>query len=258
MKASRLNKVKDMSQATAQLFDLSSERENDHKRNVRIVEAILFASADPVRVEDLQARLPNDADLGRIMSELTDFYSDRGVHLQEIAGGWALRTAQDLSDALHVERVVPKKPTRAVVETLAIIGYHQPVTRAEIENIRGVSISKGTLDQLVEAGWVKPGRRRESPGRPLTWVTTDRFLDEFGLASLDDMPGLDELRAAGFLDKRAAIDTLEGFGHKDTDPDDADPDDADPDEIDPDGVEIEQSQLDPDGGEQAPDIDTQQ
>lgn len=215
MKASRLNKVKNMSQATAQLFDLNAERESDHLRHVRIVEAILFASAEPVRVEDLQARLPNDADLGRVMSELTAFYAERGVQLHEIAGGWAMRTAPDLAESLNVERVVPKKPTRAVVETLAIVSYHQPVTRAEIENIRGVSISKGTLDQLVEAGWIKPGRRRESPGRPLTWVTTDRFLDEFGLGSLDDLPGIEELRAAGFLDKRAAIDTLDGFNHKD-------------------------------------------
>lgn len=206
------NKVKRMSQATAQLFDLGSEREIEHQRHVRIIEAILFASAEPVSADEMQARLPSGADLGRILSELALHYAERGVQVAEVAGGWAMRTAPELAEALHVERVVPKKPTRAVVETLAIVAYHQPVTRAEIENIRGVSISKGTLDQLVEAGWVKPGRRRESPGRPLTWMTTPAFMDEFGLASLDDLPGMEELRAAGFLDKRAAIDTLEGFG----------------------------------------------
>ncbi|MEM8914700.1 MAG: SMC-Scp complex subunit ScpB [Pseudomonadota bacterium] len=228
-----------MSQATAQLFDLGSEREVEHQRNVRIVEAILFASAEPVKPEDFRARLPADADLGRILSELSNHYADRGVQVCELAGGWALRTAPDLSDALKTERVVSKKPTRALVETLAIIGYHQPVTRAEIENIRGVSISKGTLDQLVESGWVKPGRRRESPGRPLTWVTTDRFLDEFGLASLDDLPGVEELRSAGFLDKRAAIDTLEGLRLKDGESED-DPEEVEDEyEADPEGFEAE-------------------
>ena len=209
-----------MSQAAAQLFDLNSEREVEHQRHVRIVEAILFASAEPVSADDLQDRLPKGADLGRILSELTLHYAERGVRVAEVAGGWAMRTAPELSEALHVERVVPKKPTRALTETLAIVAYHQPVTRAEIENIRGVSISKGTLDQLVEAGWVKPGRRRESPGRPLTWVTTAHFLDEFGLATLDELPGVEELRSAGFLDTRAAIDTLEGFGLREDDGED--------------------------------------
>ena len=142
------------------------------------------------------------------MQSLQDDYSDRGVELVEIGGAWAFRTAQDLSDLIVLERNEEKKLSKASMETLSIIAYHQPVTRAEIENIRGVSTNKGTLDILLEQNWIKPGRRRETPGRPLTWVTTNHFLDHFGLEALTDLPGLDELKASGLLDRRPAIETI--------------------------------------------------
>ncbi len=178
----------------------------------RVIEAILFASADPLSVEDLYARLPDGADLGDALSQLQATYKGRGIELVQIDRCWAFRTAPDLSEALTAERTVEKKMSSAALETLAIIAYHQPVTRAEIENIRGVSTSRGTLDLLIDAGWVKPGRRRETPGRPLTWITTTAFLDHFALENLVDLPGLDDLKASGLLDSRPAIDAL---GHGD-------------------------------------------
>jgi segregation and condensation protein B len=139
---------------------------------------------------------------------LQDHYKDRGVNLIDMDGSWAFRTAPDLGGALKMEQEVSRKLSRAAMETLSIIAYHQPVTRAEVENIRGVATHRGTLDALIEAGWVKPGRRRETPGRPLTWVTTTDFLDQFALSSIMDLPGLDDLKASGLLDRRPAIDTL--------------------------------------------------
>ncbi len=177
---------------------------------VRLVEALLFAAAEPMDDAALRARLPDDADLGAILETLAEHYGGRGIHLERVAGGWAFRTAPDLAAKLRVEMPVPRRLSRAALETLAIIAYHQPVTRAEIESIRGVATSKGTLDVLLEAGWVRPGRRRQTPGRPLTWVTDSAFLDHFGLVSLDDLPGVAELRAAGLLDSRPTIATLPG------------------------------------------------
>ena len=132
----------------------------------------------------------------------------RGVNLVEIKNKWAFRTAIDLSDSLNIEVQVNRRLSRAALETLSIIAYHQPVTRAEIENIRGVSTNKGTLDTLMEMGWIKPGRRREALGRPLTWVTTTAFLDHFSLESLMDLPGMDEMKASGLLDRRPAIEIV--------------------------------------------------
>ncbi|WP_442943533.1 SMC-Scp complex subunit ScpB [Nitrospirillum sp. BR 11752] len=175
---------------------------------MRLVEAVLFASAEPVEEAALAARLGPEADLRGILDELQAHYSHRGVHLVAAAGRWAFRTAPDLAPLLQRETEVTSRLSRAAVETLSIIAYHQPVTRAEIESIRGVATSKGTLDILMEAGWIKPGRRRETPGRPLTWLTTPAFLDHFGLESLRDLPGVDDLRAAGLLDARPAITTL--------------------------------------------------
>lgn len=179
---------------------------------LRLVEAILFAAAEPLSIDDLHERLPEGADVGSALMQLQTLYDGRGVQLVEIDRCWAFRTAPDLAEALSIERTVEKKMSSAALETLAIVAYHQPVTRAEIENIRGVSTSRGTLDLLIETGWVKPGRRRESPGRPLTWLTTTNFLDHFGLESLIDLPGLDDLKASGLLDRRPAIDAL---GHGD-------------------------------------------
>jgi len=174
----------------------------------RVLEAMLFASAEPLSMNVMRERLPEGADLGGMLMELQNEYKGRGVNLIELNGTWAFRTAADLGDALQLSKEVQRKLSRAAMETLSIIAYHQPVTRAEIENIRGVATHKGTLDVLIEARWVKPGRRRETPGRPLTWVTTTAFMDHFGLEALNDLPGLDEMKAAGLLDRRPAIETL--------------------------------------------------
>lgn len=183
---------------------------DDHIQRLRLVEAILFASAEPVDQAALQARFGPDVDVPGLLAELAELYAHRGVNLVAAGGRWAFRTAPDLGSFLRTETEVQTKLSRAAVETLAIVAYHQPVTRAEIEGIRGVATSKGTLDILMEAGWIKPGRRRETPGRPLTWVTTPQFLDHFGLESLRDLPGVDDLKAAGLLDPRPALASLPG------------------------------------------------
>jgi segregation and condensation protein B len=169
-------------------------------QQLRLIEALLFAAAEPLGEEALAARLGAEADLPALLAALAETYAGRGVNLVRLAGGWAFRTATDLAEALRVERPVIRKLSRAAVETLAVVAYHQPVTRAEIEEIRGVGLAKGMLDTLVEAGWVRPRGRRMSPGRPLLWVTTPGFLAHFGLDGLADLPAVDELRAAGLLD----------------------------------------------------------
>ncbi len=168
--------------------------------HARLVEAVLFSSPSPVTPKQLRALLPDDADLDAIIKSLTARYANRGIVLVEVGGGYAFRTAPDLTPHLKNTRQVFKKPSRAALETLAIIAYHQPVTRADIEDLRGVATNKGTIDALIQAGWIKPGGRRRTPGRPLTWVTTDAFLSQFDLGSLDDLPGLEELKATGLLD----------------------------------------------------------
>jgi segregation and condensation protein B len=176
----------------------------DHDEATRIAEALLFASAEPLSVDELKGRLPEGADVEGILQELADFYARRGVNLVRVAGRWAFRTASDLSFLLARDVVEQKKLSRAAMETLAIVAYHQPVTRAEIEEIRGVATSKGTLDLLVETGWVRLRGRRRAPGRPVTYGTTPLFLNHFGLDAVDDLPGLEELRGTGFIDGRAA------------------------------------------------------
>jgi segregation and condensation protein B len=180
----------------------------DRFQLLRLLEAVLFASTEPLAEKALKARLPADADLPGLLSELAETYANRGVHLMKTEDRWAFRTAPDMAERLSIERKVNRKLSRAAIETLAIIAYHQPVTRAEIEEIRGVVISKGTLDLLLEIGWIKPHGRRETPGRPVTWATTSAFLEHFGLEGTESLPGLEELRAAGLLDSRAAISTL--------------------------------------------------
>lgn len=175
---------------------------------LRLLEAVLFASAEPLTEKVLASRLPEGADIPGLLGELKDLYANRGVHLMRYEDRWAFRTAPDVAPRLQIEQKVVRKLTRAAVETLAIVAYHQPVTRAEIEEIRGVVISKGTLDHLLEAGWIKPKGRRQTPGRPVTWVTTEAFLEFFGLESTEALPGVEELRAAGLLDARAGISTL--------------------------------------------------
>ncbi len=183
--------------------------DRDHE-NIRILEALLFAGAEPLDEAALLARVPGCSDLGAMLTTLQDHYRDRGVHLVKSGNRWAFRTAPDLAGALRIEQTVQRRLSRAAIETLAVIAYHQPVTRAEIEEIRGVSQSRGTLDVLLEAGWVKPGRRRQTPGRPLTWLTTDALLDHFGLENLKELPGLDELKATGLLDARPAVQAFRG------------------------------------------------
>ena len=189
-----------------------SNTENKAQLHQRIVEALLFATSEPLSIDEIYAYMPEDADVGAAISGLKDIYKERGVELVSIDGRWSFKTASDLSTHLTLQRQEQRKLSRAAMETLAIIAYHQPVTRAEIETIRGVSTGRGTLDILIEAGWVKPGRRREAPGRPLTWVTTPSFLEHFNLASIRDLPGLDELKASGLLDKSVALDSALTMG----------------------------------------------
>jgi segregation and condensation protein B len=168
----------------------------------RMVEAILFASAEPVTLAELVARMPHGADPAEALVHLRKRYEGRGVHLVRVGDAWAFRTAPDLGHLMRRETVETRKLSRAAIETLAIVAYHQPVTRAEIEEIRGVAVSRGTIDQLMEMAWIRLGRRRMTPGRPVTFVVTETFLDHFGLESARDLPGLKELRAAGLLDSR--------------------------------------------------------
>lgn len=168
----------------------------------RMIEAILFASFEPLSLPQIARRLPEGCDAAEALHHLTKRYEGRGVHIVRVGDAYAFRTAPDLGHLMQQEQVESRKLSRAAVETLAIIAYHQPVTRAEIEEIRGVAVSRGTLDQLLEMEWVRIGRRRMSPGRPVTFVVTEGFLDHFGLESARDLPGLQELRAAGLLDSR--------------------------------------------------------
>jgi segregation and condensation protein B len=168
----------------------------------RMVEAILFASADPVTLAELTARMPHGVDPAEALVHLRKRYEGRGVNLVRVGDAWAMRTAPDLGSLMRKETVETRKLSRAAIETLAIVAYHQPVTRAEIEEIRGVAVSRGTVDQLLELEWIRLGRRRMTPGRPVTFVVTETFLDHFGLESARDLPGLKELRSAGLLDNR--------------------------------------------------------
>ena len=168
----------------------------------RMAEAILFATAEPVTVAELNARMPHGADAAEALALLRKRYEGRGVRVVKVGDAWAMRTAPDLGFLMQKETVETRKLSRAAIETLAIVAYHQPVTRAEIEEIRGVSVSRGTVDQLIELEWIRFGRRRMTPGRPVTYVVTQNFLDHFGLESARDLPGLKELRAAGLLENR--------------------------------------------------------
>ena len=181
----------------------------------RMVEAILFASADPVTVKGLESRMPHGCDAAEALAHLRKRYFGRGVHVVRVGGAWAFRTAADLSFLMQKETIETRKLSRAAIETLAIIAYHQPVTRAEIEEIRGVSVSRGTVDQLLEMDWIRFGRRKMTPGRPVTFVMTQTFLDCFGLETTQDLPGLQDLRAAGLLENRVALDAMPLAGMSD-------------------------------------------
>lgn len=181
------------------LFPATAE---DHAQHIRMAEALLFAAAEPLDIDSIAARLPKGADIGAVIEDLQKLYEGRGVNLVRIASKWMFRTADDLAFLMEREAVEQKKLSRAGMETLAIIAYHQPVTRAEIEEIRGVTVSKGTIDVLMETGWVRLRGRRRTPGRPVTYGTTEEFLAHFGLEAIGDLPGLDDLRASGLLEGR--------------------------------------------------------
>jgi segregation and condensation protein B len=182
----------------AEMRVIVGDRERaERAEELRILEALLFAAEEPLDEKTLSARLPEGADVRALLAELQNEYASRGVNLVRVAGKWMLRTAGDLSWLLTREAVVPRKLSRAAIETLAIVAYHQPVTRAEIEEIRGVTTSKGTLDVLLETGWIRLRGRRKAPGRPVTYGTNEAFLSHFGLEALADLPGLDELKGAG-------------------------------------------------------------
>ncbi len=187
----------------------------------RMVEAVLFASATPVTVAELNDRMPHGCDAAEALVHLRKRYEGRGVHVARVGDAWAMRTAPDLSFLMQTETVETRKLSRAAIETLAIIAYHAPVTRAEIEEIRGVSVSRGTVDQLLEMEWIRFGRRKMTPGRPVTFVVTQDFLDHFGLESARDLPGLKELRAAGLLDNRPPPGAMPQGGEGDMDRDEA-------------------------------------
>lgn len=200
------------------LFDAPPMAEQE-----RMVEAVLFATSEPVSVRDLEARMPMGSNAKEALEQLRKRYKERGVHVVKVGDAWAMRTASDLGFLMQRETVETRKLSRAAIETLAIIAYHQPVTRAEIEEIRGVSVSRGTIDQLLEMEWIRLGRRRMTPGRPVTFVVTSEFLDHFGLESARDLPGVKELRAAGLLENRPPPGVLSAGAEGDEDEDEDQP-----------------------------------
>ena len=175
----------------------------ERERQIRLIEALLFSAKTPLSAEMISKQIPEVEDITGLLGEIAAHYSERGVNIVNVAGGWTFRTAPELAPILRRETEVQRKLSRAALETLAIVAYHQPVTRVEIEQIRGVTVSKGTLDILFDMGWVAPRGRRRTPGRPVMWVTTDVFLEHFGLAEIEDLPGVEELKAAGLLDSSA-------------------------------------------------------
>lgn len=206
----------DIEEKEESLFDAPPMAEQE-----RMIEAVLFATCEPITLKELEARMPHGCDAGEAMVHLRKRYEGRGVQVAKIDDGYALRTAADLGFLMQKETVEVRKLSRAAIETLAIIAYHQPVTRAEIEEIRGVSVSRGTVDQLLELEWVRFGRRKMTPGRPVTFVVTQSFLDHFGLENARDLPGLKELRSAGLLENRPPPGTVPvlGEGEEEEDPD---------------------------------------
>jgi segregation and condensation protein B len=171
----------------------------DRREQLRILEAVLFAASEPLAEAYLASHLKSDDDVPALLEELKGFYASRGINLMRVAGKWAFRTAEDLAYLLERHAVEQRKLSKAAMETLAIIAYHQPVTRAEIEEIRGVAVSAGTIDVLMEVNWVRPRGRRRAPGRPITYGTTDQFLEHFGFDGIKDLPGLTELKGSGLL-----------------------------------------------------------
>jgi segregation and condensation protein B len=196
----RVVRLAEVKQAMEEVSEKKQEQEGLNPEHLRMTEALLFASGEPLDEKALAFALPDGTDVKALLAELQRIYEHRGVNLVCVAGKWQFRTAPDLAFLLRKERPEQRRLSRAAIETLAIIAYHQPVTRAEIEDIRGVMVSKGTVDALMEVGWVKIRGRKRTPGRPVTYGTTESFLVHFGLESVSHLPGQDELKAAGFLE----------------------------------------------------------
>ena len=177
-------------------------------KDTKILEAILFASGAPVSEEDLKEKMINKKDFKNEITKLQDFYQTRGINLLKTGNKWSFRTSDSIKDELTIFKQQKRKLSRAATETLSIIAYQQPITRSEIENIRGVQMGRGSLDHLMEIGWIKPSGRKNVPGKPALWVTTELFMEHFGIKNLSDLPNKDELKASGFLEKRSAIATI--------------------------------------------------
>ena len=184
---------------------MNNKNEIDQNLKSKILEAYIFAAKDPVDLSSLKFIESDNVKLNDLVNELQNKYIDYGINLVKIGNTIAFRTSEEVSGLMNIEQEISKPLSRAASETLAIIAYHQPITRTQIENIRGVSLSKGTLDQLFEIGWIKPGRKLRTPGRPMTWLTTIKFLDHFGLSDLSDLPGLDELKKSGLLQHESIL-----------------------------------------------------
>ena len=184
-------------------------------KDIKLLEAILFASGEPVLENDLKEKIKDKKNLSNFLKELKEFYKDRGINLLKTGNKWSFRTSDDLSNDLTIFKVQKRKISRAALETLSIIAYQQPITRSEIENIRGVQMGRGSIDHLMEIGWIKPSGRKNIPGKPTMWSTTELFIEHFGLNDLSDLPNKEELKASGFLDKRAAIATISDLAKND-------------------------------------------
>jgi len=177
-------------------------------RDIKILEAILFASNGPVEEEDLKAKMLNRNNFQSEIINLQKFYENRGINLIKTGKKWSFRTSSEIKDNLTIFKTQKRKVSRAALETLAIIAYQQPITRSEIENIRGVQMGRGSIDHLMEIGWIKPSGRKNIPGKPTLWITTDLFIEHFGISNISDLPSKDELKASGFFEKRSAIATI--------------------------------------------------
>jgi len=184
-------------------------------RDIKIIEAILFASNEPVLEDDLKNKIKDKNKLKDYLINLKKIYLDRGINLIKTGSKWSFQTSVDLSDELTIFKKQKRKLSRAALETLAIVAYHQPITRSEIENIRGVQMGRGSIDHLLELGWIKPKGRKSVPGNPALWVTTDLFLDHFGIEELSNLPDKKELKASGFLEKKSAIVTITDLAKND-------------------------------------------
>tara|TARA_Y100001970_G_scaffold168513_1_gene206081 strand:- start:74 stop:712 length:639 start_codon:yes stop_codon:yes gene_type:complete len=194
-------------------------------RDSKILEAILFASGSPVLEEDLKDKIINKKEFKKEMERLRDFYQNRGINLIKTGNKWSFRTAESIKDELTIFKTQKRKLSRAAIETLSIIAYQQPITRSEIENIRGVQMGRGSIDHLMEIGWIKPSGRKNIPGKPALWVTTELFIEHFGIENISDLPNKDELKASGFLEKRSAIATITDIANKSLPKEEKEPDD---------------------------------